>query len=92
MPNEIRTEEQAEALINQLRERIVEGGEDFGEIAKTGRTHLMDAAPVTLGQQFSGYAAQVERGIQRVEAAQPLRAGDYGLVRETRAVRVRASR
>lgn len=42
----------------------------FAGIAKTGRTHLMDAAPVTLGQEFSGYAAQIERGIRRVESAE----------------------
>src|SRR4029077_6799539 len=40
----------------------------FSDVVKAGRTHLMDAVPVTLGQEFGGYAAQVRLGIQRVEA------------------------
>ena len=40
----------------------------FADVVKAGRTHLMDAVPVTLGQEFGGYAAQVRLGIQRVEA------------------------
>jgi len=43
----------------------------FSEIVKSGRTHLMDAVPVTLGQEFGGYAAQVRLGRRRVEAALP---------------------
>src|ERR1700690_1254338 len=39
----------------------------FSDVVKAGRTHLMDAVPVTLGQEFGGYAAQVRLGIQRVE-------------------------
>jgi fumarate hydratase class II len=38
----------------------------FAEVVKTGRTHLMDAVPVTLGQEFGGYARQVELGVERV--------------------------
>src|ERR671923_136770 len=45
--------------------------EAFKDIVKAGRTHLMDAVPVTLGQEFSGYAAQVRLGRARVEAALP---------------------
>tara|TARA_R110002020_G_scaffold58372_4_gene160054 strand:- start:17630 stop:19024 length:1395 start_codon:yes stop_codon:yes gene_type:complete len=41
------------------------------EIVKLGRTHLQDATPITLGQEFSGYAAQVEAGIARIEACLP---------------------
>ena len=41
--------------------------EQFADVVKAGRTHLMDAVPVTLGQEFGGYAAQVRLGIQRVE-------------------------
>jgi fumarate hydratase class II len=44
---------------------------DFADIVKSGRTHLMDAVPVTLGQEFAGYAAQVRQGIARVEDAMP---------------------
>jgi fumarate hydratase class II len=42
---------------------------EFDDVVKSGRTHLMDAVPVTLGQEFSGYAAQVRQGGARVEAA-----------------------
>lgn len=41
----------------------------FEKIVKVGRTHLMDAAPLTLGQEFSGYAAQLENGIRAIEAS-----------------------
>jgi fumarate hydratase class II len=44
---------------------------EFAEVVKSGRTHLMDATPVTLGQEFGGYAAQVRKGITRVEASLP---------------------
>jgi fumarate hydratase, class II len=44
---------------------------EFAEVVKSGRTHLMDATPVTLGQEFGGYAAQVRYGIERVQAALP---------------------
>jgi fumarate hydratase class II len=40
---------------------------EFDDIVKSGRTHLMDAVPVTLGQEFAGYAAQVRQGIERVQ-------------------------
>jgi fumarate hydratase class II len=45
--------------------------DDFKDIVKSGRTHLMDATPVTLGQEFSGYEAQVRYGIERIEASLP---------------------
>ena len=41
------------------------------DVVKAGRTHLMDATPVMLGQEFGGYAAQVRRGVERVQAALP---------------------
>ncbi len=44
---------------------------EFQSIIKVGRTHLMDAAPLTLGQEFSGYAAQIEHGIGAIESAIP---------------------
>lgn len=50
-------------LLAALKTKQVE----FGKIVKIGRTHCMDATPLTLGQEFSGYAQQVEYGIQRVE-------------------------
>jgi fumarate hydratase class II len=45
--------------------------EEFADVVKAGRTHLMDAVPVTLGQEFAGYAAQVRQGEARVQAALP---------------------
>ncbi|MGI4895283.1 MAG: class II fumarate hydratase [Janthinobacterium lividum] len=47
-----------------LRRKAVE----FVGVVKSGRTHLMDATPVTLGQEFSGYAAQLKRGVERAQA------------------------
>jgi fumarate hydratase, class II len=44
---------------------------DWQTVVKSGRTHLMDAVPVTLGQEFSGYARQIEAGIERVRATLP---------------------
>src|SRR3712207_248694 len=55
----------------------------FADIVKIGRTHLQDATPVTLGQEFSGYAAQVAFGIQRVESTLP---GLYALAQGGTAV------
>ena len=45
--------------------------EEFADVVKSGRTHLMDATPVTLGQEFGGYAAQIRYGIERLRAALP---------------------
>jgi fumarate hydratase class II len=44
---------------------------EFAAVVKSGRTHLMDATPVTLGQEFAGYAAAVRYGVERLEAALP---------------------
>ncbi|MFE5511219.1 class II fumarate hydratase [Streptomyces sp. NPDC056529] len=44
---------------------------EFAKVVKSGRTHLMDATPVTLGQEFGGYAAQVRYGVERLRAALP---------------------
>jgi fumarate hydratase class II len=45
--------------------------DEFASVVKSGRTHLMDATPVTLGQEFGGYAAQVRAGIERLRASLP---------------------
>jgi fumarate hydratase class II len=50
----------------------------FADVVKTGRTHLMDAVPVTLGQEFGGYARQIELGVERVFAVLP-HAGELAL-------------
>jgi fumarate hydratase, class II len=51
-----------------LAESLERKADEFADFVKSGRTHLMDAVPVTLGQEFGGYAAQVRQGIARVEA------------------------
>ncbi len=56
-----------ESLANLLREK----SHEFSNIVKIGRTHLMDAVPLTLGQEFSGYAEQVERSRRRIEQCLP---------------------
>jgi fumarate hydratase class II len=50
-----------------LAETLDERADDFADVVKTGRTHLQDATPVTLGQEFGGYRTQIEKGIARVE-------------------------
>jgi fumarate hydratase class II len=54
--------------LTQLTESLARKAAEFEDVVKAGRTHLMDAVPVTLGQEFGGYAAQVREGIARVEA------------------------
>jgi fumarate hydratase class II len=51
-----------------LAEALERKSAEFADAVKSGRTHLMDAVPVTLGQEFGGYAAQVRQGIARIEA------------------------
>ncbi len=53
--------------LHTFRDALYQKALAFKEIIKTGRTHLMDAAPVTLGQEFSGYAAQVDQAIRSIE-------------------------
>src|ERR1700749_3161073 len=55
----------------QLEASFAAKATEFAEIVKAGRTHLMDAVPVTLGQEFSGYAAQIRLGARRVRNALP---------------------
>ena len=55
--------------MNHLLNTISNRAEDLNEVVKTGRTHLMDAMPVTMGQELSGWGTQIQHGIQRVEAA-----------------------
>ncbi|EMA29963.1 class II fumarate hydratase [Haloarcula japonica] len=53
--------------LKTLRDELEAKEEEFDNVVKTGRTHLQDATPVTLGQEFSGYRTQVEKGISRVQ-------------------------
>ncbi|HEX8508778.1 MAG TPA: class II fumarate hydratase [Propionibacteriaceae bacterium] len=57
--------------LQHLEKALTGKATEFAEVVKSGRTHLMDATPVTLGQEFGGYAAQVRYGIQRVQATLP---------------------
>lgn len=54
-----------------LHESLSKKAKEFADVVKAGRTHLMDATPVTLGQEFGGYARQIELGIERIEATLP---------------------
>jgi fumarate hydratase, class II len=67
-----------DALVNKLlpaldtlHRSLAAKAVELGEVVKTGRTHLMDAVPVTLGQEFAGYAAQIREGADRVSATLP---------------------
>ena len=57
--------------LDALEAALIAKAAEFHDIVKSGRTHLMDAVPVTLGQEFSGYAAQVRLGARRVRNALP---------------------
>jgi fumarate hydratase class II len=55
--------------LEKLQAALEEKSREFDGVVKTGRTHLQDATPIRLGQEFTGYAGQIERGIQRVKKA-----------------------
>jgi len=57
--------------LRALRDTLAAKAREFADIVKIGRTHLQDAVPLTLGQEFSGYAAQLDAGIARIEATLP---------------------
>jgi fumarate hydratase, class II len=57
--------------LERLERAFAAKADEFEDIVKSGRTHLMDAVPVTLGQEFAGYAAQIRLGRQRIAAALP---------------------
>jgi fumarate hydratase class II len=57
--------------LEQLERSLEAKAREFHDIVKAGRTHLMDAVPVTLGQEFSGYAAQIRLGARRIRNALP---------------------
>ena len=64
--------------LRHLQESLSRKAAETATVVKSGRTHLMDATPVTLGQELGGYAAQVARGIERVEGTLP-RVGELPL-------------
>src|ERR1700730_7336491 len=57
--------------LRHLHATLAAKAKEFADIIKTGRTHLQDATPLTLGQEFGAYARQIELGIERVEACLP---------------------
>lgn len=58
--------------ITRLRDTLDEKAKSFADIVKIGRTHLQDATPLTLGQEISGWVAQLDNGLARLEAAEDL--------------------
>lgn len=57
--------------LKQMREALLQKQKEFSAIVKIGRTHLMDAVPITLGQEFSAYVFQLDENIQRIETTLP---------------------
>jgi fumarate hydratase class II len=56
----------------QLQGELARKGQEFDRVLKLGRTHLQDAVPVRLGQEFAGYARMVERGRERLREVRPV--------------------
>src|SRR2546422_1662184 len=63
--------EQLIPALQHLQNTLSQKAAEFDDVPKTGRTHLMDAMPVRLGQEFGGYAAQIELSIERLEGVMP---------------------
>jgi fumarate hydratase class II len=57
--------------LQHLHDALERKAREFDDVIKTGRTHLMDATPIRLGQEFGGYASQIEHAIERVQATLP---------------------
>ncbi|WP_026343371.1 class II fumarate hydratase [Nocardia sp. BMG111209] len=64
--------------LDHLRLRLLDKATEWRTVVKSGRTHLMDAVPVTLGQEFGGYTHQIEAGIERLAATLP-RVGELAI-------------
>ena len=65
-PRSARVEHDLLPALETLAMALEQKSQQLDDVVKSGRTHLMDAVPVTLGQEFAGYAAQVRQGIERV--------------------------
>jgi fumarate hydratase class II len=65
------TRDQLIPALDRLTESLERKAKEFDHIVKIGRTHTQDATPLTLGQEFSGYAQQIENGIKRIEQTLP---------------------
>ena len=57
-------------VVEKLSEALSKKARQFGRVVKAGRTHMQDAAPITLGQEFSGYARQIEKRLLRIKSAE----------------------
>jgi fumarate hydratase, class II len=64
-------QEDLEPALSRLAEALARKAREFDPVVKIGRTHLQDAVPVRLGQEFGGYAQQIRRGLDRVAAVKP---------------------
>jgi len=67
----IALEKQLKPAVKKLRDTLDKKARQFMAIVKIGRTHLQDATPLTLGQEFSGYVAQLDHGLKHVQASLP---------------------
>src|SRR3954453_9717034 len=65
------TQDKLLPALEKLSASLAAKAEEFADVVKSGRTHLMDAVPVTLGQEFGGYATQTRLGAERVASALP---------------------
>jgi fumarate hydratase class II len=63
--------ERLEPAVRELREALALKADEFADIVKIGRTHLQDAVPLTLGQEFSGYVAMLDDDLHRIEQSLP---------------------
>ena len=58
-------------MVTKLRDALQKKAEEYKDVIKIGRTHLMDAVPLTLGQEFSGYVQMLTNGLERIQASLP---------------------
>jgi len=58
-------------MVTKLRDALQKKAEEYKDVIKIGRTHLMDAVPLTLGQEFGGYVQMLTNGLERIDAALP---------------------
>ena len=67
----IALERELKPAVKKLRDTLDAKAQEFMHIVKIGRTHLQDATPLTLGQEFSGYVSQLDHGLQHIDDALP---------------------
>jgi fumarate hydratase class II len=67
----IALERSLKPAVKKLRDTLARKARQFGKIVKIGRTHLQDATPLTLGQEFSGYVSQLEHGLAHIDGSLP---------------------